>query len=83
MVSAYDDGTVLVWFVGADDAGLVAHACESLPRSLSLEAIQRFNLDPDAPWPCAERAKTLWPHPVQAAIAPAAGPKENTGGAAQ
>ena len=66
IVSGADDNTVRVWFVGKDDAALVAHACERLPRDLSPEAIERFNLDPDAPWPCAERAKTLWPHPVAA-----------------
>jgi hypothetical protein len=65
---------VRVWLVGKDDAALVAHACASLPRDLSPEAILRFNLDPDTPWPCAERAETLWPHALQAAIAPAAGP---------
>ena len=80
--AASSDDTVRVWSVGKDDAALVAHACERLPRDLSPEAIKRFNLDPDAPWPCAERAKTLWPHPVAAAIEPAVGP-EKDGGAAQ
>ena len=56
------------WFVGKDDAEVVAHTCASLPRDLSQKAIARFNLDPHAPWPCAERARTLWPHPVRAAI---------------
>jgi WD40 repeat protein len=81
IVSGAEDTTVRVWFVGKDDAELVAHACESLPRDLSPEALKRFNLDPDAPWPCAERAKTLWPHPVEATVQPAAGPA-NSGGAA-
>jgi hypothetical protein len=72
---------VRVWFIGKDDAALVAHACTLLPRDLSPEAVKRFNLDPNAPWPCAERAKTLWPHPVEAAIAPAAGPAEGAGAA--
>ena len=53
-----------------------------LPRDLSPQAIERFNLDPDAPWPCAERAKTLWPHPVEAAIERADGPEEDPGAAA-
>jgi hypothetical protein len=44
------------------DAALVAHACARLPGDLSLEAILRVNLDPDAAWPCAERARTLWLH---------------------
>jgi WD domain, G-beta repeat len=70
IVSGSDDQTVRVWdrvwFVGKDDAALVAHACGRLPRDLSPKAIERFNLDPDAPWPCAERAKTLWPHPMAA-----------------
>ena len=64
IVSGSEDETVRVWFVGKDDAALVAHACARLPRDLSPEAIERFNLDPDAPWPCAERAKALWPHPM-------------------
>ena len=68
--------------IGKDDAALVAHACARLPRDLSPEALKRFNLDPAAPWPCAERAKTLWPHPVQAAIEPATGPAKDAGAAA-
>jgi WD40 repeat protein len=52
------DNTVRGWFVGKDDAALVAHACARLPRDLSPQAIDRFNLDPDAPWPCADRART-------------------------
>jgi hypothetical protein len=52
-----------------------------LPRDLSPEAMERFNLDPDAPWPCTERAKTLWPHPVATAIEPAAKPGKNAGAA--
>jgi WD40 repeat protein len=82
IVSGSSDSTVRVWFVPKDDAALVAQACELLPRDLSPEAIKRFNLDPDAPWPCAERAKTLWPHPVAAAIAPTAGPEKDAGAAA-
>jgi WD40 repeat protein len=82
IVSGADDDTVRVWFVGSDDAGLVAHACELSPRDLSPEAIKRFNLDPAAPWPCAERAKALWPHPVRAAAEPAAGPAKDAGAAA-
>ena len=74
IVSGSMDDTVRVWFVGKDDAALVDHACKRLPRDLSPAAIKRFNLGPDAPWPCAERAKTLWPHPVTATIKPAAGP---------
>ena len=70
------------WLLGNDDADLIAHACEHLPRDLSPGAIKRFNLDPDAPWPCAERAKTLWPHPVAAATAPPAGTEEDAGAAA-
>ena len=66
IVSGSEDGTVRVWFIGKD-GDLVAHACERLSRDLSPEAMERFNLDPDAPWACAARAKTLWPHPVQAA----------------
>ncbi len=78
IVSGGNDGMVRLWFIGKDDASLVAHACASLPRDLSPEAIQHFNLDPDAPWPCAERARTLWPHPVADTIAPAAGPEKGT-----
>jgi WD40 repeat protein len=77
IVSGSDDSSVRVWFVGKDDAALIAHACELLPRDLSLKEMERFNLKPDRPWPCAERAKTLWPHPVQAAIEPAAGLPKN------
>jgi hypothetical protein len=73
IVSGSDDRTVRVWFVGKDDAALIAHACASLPRDLSPQAIQRFNLDADAPWPCAARAAGLWPHPVEGAVEPAAG----------
>jgi hypothetical protein len=69
-------GLIRLWFVGRNDAELAAHACASLPRDLSPEAIQRFNLDPEAPWPCAGRAKTLWPHPLEATILPAAGPEK-------
>jgi WD40 repeat protein len=76
IVSGSDDNTLRVWFVGKDDATLVAHACERLPRDLSSAAIDRFNLDPAAPWPCAERARTLSPHAVAAAMSSAAGPKE-------
>jgi hypothetical protein len=47
----------------------------SLPHDLSPDDIARFNLDPDTPWPCADRAKTLWPHPVTE-VMPAAGPEE-------
>jgi WD40 repeat protein len=83
IASGSSDGTVRVWFVGKEDAALVAHACESLPRDLSSAAIERFNLDPDAPWPCAERAQTLWPHPVETAILPAAGPERRAAPAAQ
>jgi WD40 repeat protein len=79
VVSGAGDGTVRVWFVG--EAG-AAHTCARLPRDLSPEAIKRFNLDPDAPWPCAERAAALWPHSVATAIAPAAGPEEDAGAAA-
>ena len=78
IVSGSGDGTVRVWFVGKNDAALVAVACASLPRDLSSEEIERFNIDPDAPWPCAERARTLWPHPVADTIAPAAGPEKGT-----
>jgi hypothetical protein len=81
-VSGGWDGTVRVWFVGKDDADLVAPACVALPRDLSLEAIKRFNIDPDASWPCAERAKTLWPHSVGTEVAPAAGPAKARGAAA-
>jgi hypothetical protein len=65
-----------VWFVGKNDAALVAYACQALPRELSPAEIKRFNLDPAAPWPCAERARTLWPHALPAEIAPAAGPAQ-------
>jgi hypothetical protein len=82
IVSGSTDRMVRVWFVGKDDAALDAHACGRLPRDLSGYAIERFNLDPDAPWPCAERARTLWPHPVQASIEPAAGPAKDGGAAA-
>ena len=74
--------TVRVWFVGKDDAALVAHACARLPRDLSSEAIERFNLDPKAPWPCAERAKTLWPHPVASGDRAGGRPREDAGAAA-
>jgi WD domain, G-beta repeat len=77
IVSGSKDDTVRMWFVDKNDADLVAHACGSLPRDLSPKAIERFNLDPDATWPCAERAKILWPHPVQAAVEPAAGAAKN------
>jgi hypothetical protein len=77
IVSGGEDGTVRLWSIGKDDAALVAHACALLPRDLSQEAVQRFNLDPNAPWPCAERTKTLWPHPVEAAVAPAAGSEKD------
>jgi hypothetical protein len=80
-VSGSYDQTVRVWFVGNDDAALVAHACARLPRDLSAWETKRFNLDPDAPWPCAERARTLWPHPVATAIQPAAGPAKEKGAA--
>jgi WD40 repeat protein len=83
IVSGSEDKMVRVWFVGKDDADLVAHACAALPRDLSPEDFERFNLDPDAPWPCAERAKTLWPHPIEATVQPAAGPAEDGGTAAQ
>jgi WD40 repeat protein len=83
IVSGSGDSTVRVWFVGKDDADLVAHACAALPRDLSPEAIKRFNLDPNASWPCAERAKTLWPHPLAKGITPAAGPKDAGAAAAQ
>jgi WD40 repeat protein len=81
IISGSYDGTVRVWFVGKNDAAMVAHACELLPRDLSPKAIKRFNLDPAAPWPCAERAKTLWPHPTQAATNSAAGPGQDAGAA--
>jgi hypothetical protein len=81
-VSGSWDRTVRVWFVGKDDAALVAHACAALPRDLSPEATLRFNLDPAAPWPCAARAAGLWPHPVAEAIQPASGPEDRTGAAA-
>jgi hypothetical protein len=55
-----------VWLAGKDDAALAMHRGARLPRDLSPEAMERFNLDPDAPWPRAKRAKTLWPHPVAA-----------------
>jgi energy-coupling factor transporter ATP-binding protein EcfA2 len=79
IVSGSWDQTVRVWFVGKDDAALVAHACARLPRDLAPKAIERFNLDPDAPWPCAERTKALWPHPLAAAIEPASGPAKDGG----
>ena len=65
-------------------AALVAHACVRSPRDLSSEAMERFDLDPDAPWPCAERAKTLWPQPVGAAApAPTASADEGGGASAK
>jgi WD40 repeat protein len=75
VVSGGFDGSVLLWFVGKNDADLAAHACPILPRDLSAVEIRRFNLDPNVPWPCAKRARTLWPHPVEAAIASGAGPE--------
>ena len=71
-----------MWFIGADDAELVAHACARVPRDLSPEAMERFNVDPAAPWPCADRAKFLWPHQMQAAAAPTVGPAEGGGDSA-
>ena len=71
IVSGSGDGTVRVWFVGKNDAALVAVACASLPRDLSSEEIERFNIDPKADWRCAYRAHTLLPNPAAwAAIFP-------------
>ncbi len=82
ITSGADDRTVRAWVVGKDDAALVSHACTRLPRNLSPAAIERFNVDPDAPWPCAERAKTLWPHPMAAAVSSTTRSGKNAGAAA-
>lgn len=62
IVTGSDEGTVQLWFIGRDAAELVEHACMGLPRDLSSDDIERFNLDPHTPWPCADHANTLWPH---------------------
>lgn len=72
IVSGHEDGTVRIWPVGADDTALVAYACAQLPRDLSPDDIERFNLDPKADWPCAEDVRRLWPREV-AEVEPAAG----------
>jgi WD40 repeat protein len=62
VVTASEDKTARIWFVGRDDADLIAHACAVLPRDLTPEQMARNGIDPDAPWPCRDRARTLWPH---------------------